>query len=58
MTEQAATLDVRKASRLVALEAQLKALTDRGDHQRASQCSDLILELVGKRPFRLPETIA
>lgn len=40
------TLDIRQASRLSALRARLQRLYDRGQWDHASECADLILDLL------------
>jgi hypothetical protein len=52
------SLPIALAARKRALESRLKALRANGQHAQASQCADLILELVGKRPSPLPAVIA
>jgi hypothetical protein len=47
------TVDAYKIPRLRALEQRLRVLVRRGDHDQASVCSDLILDLLGLRSFRL-----
>jgi hypothetical protein len=51
------TLDVGRASRLRGLRDRLRVLINRGDWDGASRCADLILELVGLRPFRLEHRV-
>lgn len=58
MTEQVQVVDIAKLPRLKALQSRLASLKELGDHAKASQCADLILELVGKRPAPLPAVIA
>ncbi len=50
-------LDVGRASRLRSLRDRLRTLVNRGDWEGASRCADLILELVGLRPFKLGERV-
>jgi hypothetical protein len=50
-------LDITKLPRLRALESELRRCVRRGDDERASRCADLILDLLGLRPFELGETI-
>lgn len=49
------TVDIYKQPRLQALRARLRKLIARGDDAQASQCADLILDLIGLRPFRLED---
>lgn len=51
-------VDAWKMPRVRALESQLRGLRREGNHDRASVCADLILELVGLRPCPLPAVIA
>lgn len=56
--EPVVVMDIAKAARLKALRSRLADLRHRGDERRASQCADLILELIGKRSAPLPAVIA
>ena len=51
------TVDITKLPRLRALESELRRCVKRGDDERASRCADLILDLLGLRPFVLGDTI-
>lgn len=49
------TVDAYKIPRLRALEQRLRVLLRRGEHDQASTCADLILDLIGLRPFKLED---
>lgn len=57
MTVQELVIDSTKLPVLRSLEARLTALIRSGDADGASRCSDLILELIGKRPMAFPTVI-
>ncbi|MEY2855650.1 MAG: hypothetical protein RL030_2782 [Pseudomonadota bacterium] len=49
MSDQA--LNIRHADRLRALRDRLRILAKRGEWDQASVCADLILDLLGLRPY-------
>jgi hypothetical protein len=49
------TVDISKQPKLKALRSRLAVLIRQGDHVGASITADLILDLIGLRPFKLED---
>jgi hypothetical protein len=49
------TVDISKQPKLKALRSRLSVQICRGDHSGASLTADLILDLIGLRPFKLED---